>query len=135
MKISAVIMLLAFSLPSFAEMPDWYRRDIVAHINSSYGVVIYRVKKITYESAEGPYRSYRIDGETVEELKGSAPSGSCYMIHTEGDWASPYKIGEMAMVILRVQYQGECGAIEPGFSAPATEDYVDFFRSVIERGA
>ncbi len=133
MKILSTILLLFLSAMSVAEIPDWYKRDIVDHIKNAYGVVIFQVKKVTFESAEGPYRSYRIDSETINELKGSAPKGACYMIHTEGEWKSPYRIGEKAIVILNVQYQGECGVIEPGFGAPATKEYVELFNSIIKR--
>ncbi|WP_299948304.1 hypothetical protein [uncultured Microbulbifer sp.] len=135
MKILATTLLLIASASTYAEIPDWYKRDIVGHIGKAYGVVIFHVKKITNESAQGQYHSYRIDSETIETLKGSAPKGACYMIRTEGEWKSPYKVGEEAIVILYIQYLGECGAIEPGYGAPATKEYVELFKSIIKNGA
>ncbi len=134
-KILSTVLLLFLSATSLAEIPDWYKRDIVNHIKKAHGIVIYQVKKVTFISSQGPYRSYRIDSETINVLKGSAPKGACYMIHTEGERKSPYKLGEQAIVILNVQYQGECGAIESGFGAPATKEYVELFKSIIKNSA
>ena len=133
LKFLTSTLVLLFSMCAYAEIPDWYKRDIVNHIEKADGVIIYKVSKLTKVSARGAYHSYRIDTETIAELKGTAPVGECYMIHTEGEWKTPKKIGEKAIVILNTKYQSECGALEPGFGAPATQDYIDFFSSILSK--
>ena len=134
MRIISVILVVMWASLVTAEMPDWYKLDIGNIIKRAEGVIIYRVKAVSQHSANGHHHSYKIDTETVEELKGEAPKGNCYFIHTEGEWKSPSKIGETRIVILGINYSGECGTIEPGYTAPATEDYVSLFKSIIANG-
>ena len=134
MRVISTIGLMLWSLYAVAEIPEWYKRDIVNIINGAEGVIIYKVKSINLESKNGPYFSYKIHTETIEELKGKAPKGRCYYQHSEGEWKSPTKIGETRIVILGIKYTGECGAIESGYGAPATEEYVSLFKSIIKPG-
>ena len=134
MRVISIIGLMLLSLCAFAEIPEWYKRDIANIITEAEGVIIYKVKAVNLESQNGQYFSYKIYTETIEELKGKAPKGQCYFLHSEGEWKSPTKIGETRVVILGIKYTGECGAIEPGYGAPATEDYVSLFKSIIKPG-
>lgn len=134
MRVISTIGLMLWSLYAVAEIPEWYKRDIANIINGAEGVIIYKVKAVNLESLNGPYFSYKIYTETIEELKGKAPKGQCYFLRSEGEWKSPIKIGETRVAILGIKYTGECGAIEPGYGAPATEDYVSLFKSIIKLG-
>ncbi|WP_444995847.1 hypothetical protein [Aliikangiella sp. IMCC44359] len=134
MRVIAVVVVLIWSVSVIAEIPGWYKRDIVNLIHGSQGIIIYKVKGVSLHSVNGTHYSYKIDTEIVEELKGVAPKGNCYFIHTEGEWKSPIKVGETRIAILNIEYTGECGTIEPGFGAPATEDYVSLFKSIITAG-
>ena len=134
MRVISTIGLILWSLYAVAEIPEWYKRDIASIINGAEGVIIYKVKSVNLESQNSQYFSYKIYTETIEELKGKAPKGQCYFLHSEGEWKSPTKIGETRVVILGIKYTGECGAIDPGFGAPATEDYVSLFKSIINLG-
>jgi hypothetical protein len=131
MKRIILFVVSIYSAFAVAEIPGWYKRDIVKHLEEANAVILYRVKNVQFQSTEGPYFSYRIETETLQTLKGNPPIGACYFIHTEGAWEHPYKIGEDKMVILNVKYTGECGVIESGFAAPATEEYVSLFKSII----
>jgi len=131
MKLQIIVSLLVFSSFAGADIPDWYKRDIKVHIDKAHAVVLYKVVQVSEVSVKKPYHSYRIDTQTIQVLKGSAPAGECYLISTEGKWKSPKKSGDKAIVILNYQSQGECGIIEPGFTAPATPEYIDFFHSII----
>jgi hypothetical protein len=133
MKILKGLILLPLTV--YSEIPEWYKRDIANHIRKAHGVIVYKVKEVTLESKHGQYNTYRINTETIEALKGEAPNGSCYMVHTEEKLKLPYIVGEKDVVILNKQYQGECGEIEPGFGAPATKEHVEFFKSLIKNGA
>ena len=132
-KFLTLFSLSLFSIAVCAEIPDWYKRDIVTHIQKADGIIVYKVMKVTFVSTSHIYYSYRIDTETLNELKGKAPKGECYMIHTEGEWSSPYKVGDKAIVILNVKYTGECGAIESGFGAPATQEYIELYNSILTK--
>ena len=134
MRVISIIGLMLLSLATVVEIPDRYKRDIANIITGAEGVIIYKVKAVNLESQNGPYFSYKIYTETIEELKGKAPKGQCYFLHSEGEWKSPKKIGETGVVILGIKYTGECGAIEPDYGAPATEDYVSLFKSIIKSG-
>ena len=131
MKSIALFIALTFSALVLSEIPEWYRRDIVKHLEEASAVVVYRVKSVEFQSTEGVYYSYRINTDTLQMLKGQPPKGECYFIHTEGAWGHPYKVGEEAIVILNMEHTGECGAIEPWFGEPATEEYVSLFKSII----
>lgn len=128
----ATIVFLFWPLHATAQIPEWYQRDIANIINKASAVIIYKVKAVTLESQSGPYFSYKIDTETVQELKGKAPKGECYFLQSEGEWKSPSQIGETRVAILAIEYQDRCGTIEPGYSAPATEDYISLFNSIIK---
>lgn len=134
MRIIILVFIAVCSASVIAEIPAWYKRDIVNHINRAEGVIIYKVKSVALHSSNSQHYSYKIDTETIEELKGEAPRGNCYFIHTEGEWTSPSKIGGERIAILNANYTGECGAIESGFGAPATEEYVSLFKSIIAAG-
>ena len=126
-----LITISIFSGYLYAEIPDWYKRDIVQHVQEADGVIHYKVKSLIKISTRDPYHTYRIDTETIKALKGTAPKGKCYLIHTEGVWETPYQTGEEAVVILNSQSQSECGTIEPGYAAPATSDYIELFISIL----
>lgn len=134
MRVISLIGILLLSAFAEAQIPEWYKRDIVNIIQKAEGVVIYKVKRVALHSVNGLHHSYKIDTATVEELKGKAPKGRCYFIQTEGKWNSPPAVGETGIVILNIKYSGECGAIEPGYGAPATEDYVSLFKSIVKTG-
>lgn len=131
MRIAIVLFSVMLAVAASADMPDWYKRDIAHHLQNADAVIIYRVKSVELQSKKGAHFSYRIETETLQTLKGQPPKGECYFIHTEGEWASPYKVGKEAIVILGTKYTGECGAIESGYGAPATEEYVSHFKSII----
>ena len=135
MKFNFLILTLVslFSMGIHAGIPNWYKRDLVGHLEKSDGVILYKVTKITQVSVHEIYYTYRIDTETLRELKGTAPKGECYMIHSEGEWESQYEIGQKAIVILNTKSQNECGTIEPGFGVPATQDYIDLFSSILTK--
>ena len=134
MRVIPLIGILWFAAFAEAQIPEWYKRDIVNIIQEAEGVIIYKVKSVALHSVNGLYHSYKIDTATVEELKGKAPKGKCYFVHTEGEWQSPPSAGETGIVILNIKYSGECGAIESGYGAPASEDYVALFKSIVKTG-
>ena len=134
-KSFSLIFILFFSTCLDAEIPEWYKRDIVNHVKKADAVILYKVLKVTKQSVKGMYSLYRIDTDTIQELKGSSPVGECYFIQTEGEWKSPMKIGEKAIVILNVKYQDQCGRIEPSFGAPATQEYIELFSSILDKSA
>ena len=129
-----IIALIGFSLPlfSFAEIPIWYMTGINEILKRADSVVVYRVLDVKYQSRRSLYFSYRINTSTTEILKGQAPKGECYFIHTEGEWEQPYKVGDEVIVILATKLTGECGVIEPGYAAPGTVEYVSLFKSILE---
>ncbi len=134
MRVIALIGIILLSAFAQAQIPEWYKQDLVNIVQQAEGVLIYKVKSVALQSVNGRHHSYKIDTETVEELKGKAPKGKCYFIHTEGEWKSPPSEGETGIVILNIEYTGECGAIESGYGAPATEDYVALFKSITKTG-
>ncbi|MDQ7049855.1 MAG: hypothetical protein Q9M92_10060 [Enterobacterales bacterium] len=132
MKIVAPILPLLFSVQVLSEIPDWYKRDIKQHIEKSEAIILYQVKSVSLDSQQGPYNSYRVETETVQLLKGKPPKGECYMVHSEGEWRYQPNIGDRRIVILNMKYTGECGAVESGFGAPATNEYIELFTSYLE---
>ena len=132
MKRITAILFILFASMSLAEIPNWYKRDIVIHIEKADAVIVYRVKNVSLHSSDRMYYYYKINTETVQALKGSPPKGECYFVQTEGEWKHPSKVEEERIVILSTKYTGECGAIEPGYGAPATEEYITFFQSIIK---
>ena len=69
----AVLFLLPLAVPASAEIPDWYRRDIVAHIVAADSIVVYRTERVSVDSTIMQYTMYRIDTTTLRVLKGEAP--------------------------------------------------------------
>ncbi len=135
-KVLIVIFLSIISEITHSEIPEWYKRDIVIHIQQAKAVVLFKVKNVSLVSASkhGVHTiySYRVDTKTLELLKGAAPTGQCYMIHTEEQWQYPYNAGDEEIVILNVKYGSYCGKIEPGFAVPATPEYIELFRAVLK---
>jgi len=132
MKIISLLISVLFTTSVLAEIEDWYKRDIVTHVEKADAVIVYRVKSVSLHSSDRMYYYYKINTETVQTLKGNPPKGECYFVQTEGEWKHPSKVGEERIVILSTKYTGECGAIEPGYGAPATEEYITFFQSIIK---
>ena len=133
MKILVTTVLLFFSAITLADIPAWYKQDIVKHLENAKGVVIYQVVKVTPLPRQSEHYSYRVDSKTIEEIKGSAPKGACYIVATEDEWDSAYEVNDKRIVILNQEYKSECGTIESGFGAPATKEYVELFRSIITK--
>ena len=134
MRLISAIGLILWSAFAVAQIPEWYKQDIVNIVRGAESVIVYRVKSVSLHSVNGPHHSYKINTETVEELKGKSPKGKCYFVHTEGKWESPSKIGEIRIVVLNIKYTSECGVIEPGYGAPASDDYVSLFKSIVKPG-
>ena len=124
-------MLLTASTPSHAEIPEWYIRDIGAHLSSAYAVVLYRVDRVILHSNTHNHFSYRFDTTTLKTLKGEAPAGDCYFVQSEEERDFSRQLGETRLVILNRRYESQCARIEPGYSAPGTAEYLDLFRAVL----
>ena len=127
----ALLSLLFVAIPVRAEIPDWYKRDIVAHIASADSIVVYRTERVSVDSTVMIYTMYRIDTTTVEVLKGEAPPERCYLFQVEGEWENPDPPGSEFILILPRRFESECGLIEPLMSAPATAEYLDLFETII----
>ena len=127
----AVLFLLLVAVPASAEIPDWYKRDIVAHIASADSIVVYRTERVSVDSTVEMYTMYRIDTTTLRVLKGEAPPERCYLFQVEGEWEDPDPSGVERILILPRRFESECGLIEPGRSAPATAEYLELFETII----
>ena len=128
-----LLLLLIFSCSASAEIEDWYKDSIRAQYEREpfKSVILYKVKDVTFKTESRGVYTYKIDTETKSLINGNAPKGECYFIHTEGEWMSKPSIGDMEIVILLINYTGDCGAIVPGYSAPGTNEYINFFKSVV----
>ena len=131
LRAAIFIALTACSTTSSHGIPDRYARDIANLIHESEAVIVYRVTSVSLESTLGPIHSYRLDTTTVEALKGSPPPGACYMIHSEGKLTNAPKVGDTRIVVLAVSYS-DCGVIEPGLGAPATDGYLQLYKTILE---
>ena len=126
-----IFFLLVPAFPVTAEIPDWYRRDVVNHIAAADSIVVYRTEGVSIDSSTGMYTMYRIDTTTVEVLKGEAPPERCYLMQVEGVWEDADAPGVERILILPRKFESECGLIEPMASAPATAEYLELFRSIL----
>ena len=133
-KACLLVFLWIFSNSVFAEIPDWYKQSIEAQYDRKpfSSIILFKVKTVTFVSENRGIYSYRVDTDKLKSIKGKAPTGDCYFIHTEGEWQSPYLANERSIVILLHPYSDECGVIEPGYGAPGTEEYVKFFESLLK---
>ena len=128
--VSIIGLVLAANVAT-ADIPDWYKRDITRILGKAKAVVLYRVEAITLVSSDHHHFLYRFDTTTIEVLKGMAPSGNCYWGQSESALDTSEGIGESRLVILARQFDSECGRIEPMYSAPATEEYLELFRGAL----
>ncbi len=128
-----LLLLLIFNCSAYAEIEVWYKASIRAQYEREpfTGVILYKIKNVSFKSESRGIYTYKIDTETMNLIKGYAPKGECYYVHTEGEWMSKPSIGDVEIVILLVNYTGDCGAIEPGYAAPGTNEYINFFKSVV----
>jgi hypothetical protein len=125
-----LVYFLMFSASTHAEIPEWYKNGIVATVHTADAVILYKVKNVTLHSTFKIYNTYKIETETLAEIKGKAPKGSCYFIQVEGEWSKPSKQGTERIVILNSSDK-ECGFIDSGNGAPGTEEYQRFFKSLV----
>jgi hypothetical protein len=121
-----------FSVTAYSEIPEWYKSNIVPIVKTADAVILYKVKNVKLHSTFKIYNTYKIETETLAEIKGEAPKGACYFIQVEGKWITPLKPRDQRIVILNTSDQ-ECGIIDSGFGAPGTEEYQSFFESVVEK--
>lgn len=136
MRISLVwFTLLTVSSNVRAEIPEWYKRDIGAHLAAAKAVILCRADSVSLESSDHHHFLYRIDTTTIEALKGTAPNGDCYLMQSESELDTSSAAGERRLVILGQEFGGECGLIEPGYSAPGTDEYLELFREVLKDAA
>jgi hypothetical protein len=135
MRIIIFSIIILFSIPAYSDMPDWYKRDIVKFVRNAEAVILYKIVKVTRLPKKNEHLySYRIDTETIEELKGSTPKGNCYMSYAEEINDEMYKVGEKRLVILSINYISDCGVIETLQGAPGTKEYIAYFKSIINNG-
>jgi hypothetical protein len=127
-----LINFLIFSVTAYADIPEWYKSSIVPIVKTADAVILYKVKNVTLHSIFKNYNTYKIETETLTEIKGKAPKGACYFIQVEGKWNKPSKPRDQRIVILNSSDK-ECGFIDSGFGAPGTEEYQNFFKSVVEQ--
>ena len=115
----------------FAELPDWYERDIAAHVRGAKAVVLYRIESVELVDRQHQYYIYRVNTTTIEVIKGAASPMACYLYQSEGpsDYASD--IGNAKIVIQLIDYGSECGFIDSGFGAPGTQEYIHLFKSIV----
>ena len=127
----ALLFLLPVAFSASAEIPDWYRRDIVRHIATADSIVVYRTDRVSVDSTTPTYTLYRIDTTTLKVLKGEAPPERCYLLQVEGEWKDPDPPGTENILILPRRFESECGLIEPMRSAPATAEYLELFETTL----
>lgn len=128
MKFLAFLFVFIF-FGALDAIPDWYKKDIGLHISRADTVLVYEITDISLTAKNSSYFSYLIQTNTVQVLKGKPPLGECYYIHTEMETDFSDEIGKRRIAILKKQYDQKCNVIEPGFSAPATPEYLTLYRN------
>ena len=113
------------------DIPDWYKQDLASNIAGADSVVLFRIDSISLSSSIGHHFVYRFDTTTLDVLKGAASPNACYFFQTEGEWDHSDRLGEVRLAILAYPENEGCRLIEPGYSAPGTDEYLQLFKSAI----
>lgn len=130
-----VAVLLCQVTAANASIPDWYADAVPRLASESDSIVLYETQSISLLRSEGNYYVYLINTKTIEVLKGTASTNSCYLTISEEPQEHRDHDGEVRIAILREPEPeaGNCRVIEPGYSAPGTQEYVQLYKEELDR--
>ncbi len=130
------MIALTAAFQVFAEIPDWYKSGIERVVSDASRVTVYRTESINLEKEVGIYKIYRVNTTTLQSLKGAVEEKACYFIQREDVWPdAEKKIGEKRIAIIENHNDKGCSLIESGRGAPGTKEYIDLFKSLVNKNA